>query len=293
MSKLCDKTATQFRSIKKFGELQASTFMSSHAVFQVFSEKKEAKRQELLRGLQQESPDDLVDQDSEKVNDFDLASNTAGVGANALDLLDGGVVSLDNLAENNVGTVQPWTWDRGNEELRSVGVWTGIGHGQQTRLGVLLLEALVGKPLAVDRPAAVPVEVGDVSTLQHEARNHSVENGVLVSKALLAGTQCSEVLGGLWNDLVVQVKHDTRLFLAIDGDVEIALDKVGTRGGESSFEHGGCGLSLIFHSRKLPVAKKKRRVDRRARSWYQSYESLLCSLASESLMDARLATNSS
>ncbi|KAG7880080.1 hypothetical protein KL905_001573 [Ogataea polymorpha] len=66
MSKLCDKTATQFRSIKNFSELQASVFMSSHAVFQVYSEKKEARRQELLKEMQEGANEDAMDEESEK-----------------------------------------------------------------------------------------------------------------------------------------------------------------------------------------------------------------------------------
>lgn len=40
--------------------------------------------------------------------------------------------------------------DGGDEELGSVGVATGVGHGQETLLGVLELEVLIGELLAVD-----------------------------------------------------------------------------------------------------------------------------------------------
>jgi len=38
----------------------------------------------------------------------------------------------------------------GDEELRAVGVGTGVGHGEETRLGVSLLEVLICEFLAVD-----------------------------------------------------------------------------------------------------------------------------------------------
>jgi hypothetical protein len=40
--------------------------------------------------------------------------------------------------------------DGGDEELRAVGVLSGVGHGEETLLGVLELEVLVGELLAVD-----------------------------------------------------------------------------------------------------------------------------------------------
>ncbi|KAH3670236.1 hypothetical protein OGATHE_003049 [Ogataea polymorpha] len=159
--------------------------------------------------------------------------------AERLNLLHSGVVALNDLAKHNVGAVQPWTRHSGDEKLRSIGVRTGIGHGEKTRLGVLFLEVLVWEFASVDGLAPISVEVGDIATLQHEIRNHSVENGVLVSKALLAGAQSSEVLGSLWNNLVVEVEHHTRLFFAIDRDVKVALDEAGTGSGKSSFVHVG------------------------------------------------------
>lgn len=43
----------------------------------------------------------------------------------------------------------------GDEELRSVGVLAGVGHGEETLLGVLELEVLVGELFAVDCDAPV------------------------------------------------------------------------------------------------------------------------------------------
>lgn len=39
---------------------------------------------------------------------------------------------------------------RGDEELRTVGVLSGIGHGQQALLGVLELKVLVLEAVAID-----------------------------------------------------------------------------------------------------------------------------------------------
>lgn len=40
--------------------------------------------------------------------------------------------------------------DSGNEELRTIGVLSGVGHGQSTLLGVLELEVLVGELVTVN-----------------------------------------------------------------------------------------------------------------------------------------------
>ena len=52
--------------------------------------------------------------------------------------------------EGDVPTVEPGGRDSGDEELRAVGVPASVGHGQQSRLGVLQLEVLVGELVAVN-----------------------------------------------------------------------------------------------------------------------------------------------
>ena len=87
--------------------------------------------------------------------------------------------------------------DGGYEELAAIGVLAGVGHGQQTLLGVLELEVLVGELVAVDALAAAAVAGREVATLDHEVLDDAVEARALVAEALLAGGQRAEVLGGL------------------------------------------------------------------------------------------------
>lgn len=50
---------------------------------------------------------------------------------------------MERRTEDDVGAIEPGGNDRGNEELRAVGVLSGICHGQSTGLGVLELEVLI------------------------------------------------------------------------------------------------------------------------------------------------------
>ena len=79
----------------------------------------------------------------------------------------------------------------GNEELRSVGVLSRVGHAQKSGTSVLQLEVLVGKLLAVYRLSTGSVALGEVSSLDHERLDDTVELGALVAEALLAGCQCT------------------------------------------------------------------------------------------------------
>lgn len=109
----------------------------------------------------------------------------------------------------------------GEEELGSVGVLASVGHGEDTSASVLQGEVLISKLLAVDAASTSAVVVlvdhiterntgnrfstatneqnskvvqhssavdthGEVSTLAHESRNHTVEDGVLESESVLA-----------------------------------------------------------------------------------------------------------
>jgi hypothetical protein len=84
--------------------------------------------------------------------------------------------------------------------LRAVGVGPRIGHGKKTRLGVPVLEILIREFLAVDglstRTAIPPnqtlfwpakreggsvLSTGEISSLEHESGNDTVEGAAFVS----------------------------------------------------------------------------------------------------------------
>jgi hypothetical protein len=69
--------------------------------------------------------------------------------------------------------------------LAAVGVGTGIRHRQEAGNVVLVLEVLVGELCAVDALATGSVVVGEVASLQHEAWDHAVEAGALVTAEVI------------------------------------------------------------------------------------------------------------
>ena len=62
---------------------------------------------------------------------------------------------------------------------------------------MLQLKVLIGELVAVDALAASAVALGEVTTLDHELLDNTVEAGALVAVALLAGSKGTEVLSGL------------------------------------------------------------------------------------------------
>jgi len=54
------------------------------------------------------------------------------------------------------------------------------------------------------------VAAGEVTTLKHELRNHTMETGTSVALTLLlCSTELTEVLSGLGNDVIVELEVDT------------------------------------------------------------------------------------
>ena len=68
---------------------------------------------------------------------------------------------------------------------------------QKVLLGVLQLEVLIRELVAVDALAASAVALGEVTALNHELLDDTVEVGALVAVALLAGSKGTEVLSSL------------------------------------------------------------------------------------------------
>lgn len=126
--------------------------------------------------------------------------------------------------------------------LGAVSAGASVGHGKKTLLGVLELEVLVGElgweqqqwcrkigrllyalpfveitvhdlycglrgfqriPTSVDGLATGTIASGEVATLAHELRDHSVKLAVLVAETLLASAKSTEVLSSLGNSVGV------------------------------------------------------------------------------------------
>lgn len=133
-----------------------------------------------------------------------------------------------NLAKDDVGSIQPICDNCGDEELRAISGsrWAimpsingsnlraraSIGHREETGSVVLQLEILVGEGFAVNRSTAgalfildvttmykkwvAYISAGEVTTLQHELRDHTVERASLVPESLFTGAKGAKVLCG-------------------------------------------------------------------------------------------------
>lgn len=137
------------------------------------------------------------------VGDDDLLGGLAGLRANSLDGLDD-IQALNNLAEDNVLAVQPGAGDSANEELGSVGVGASVSHGKDTSASVLVDEVLISELSTVDGLSTDTTSMSEVTTLEHELGDNSVEDGSLevqglagLAHSLLASAESSEVLRSL------------------------------------------------------------------------------------------------
>lgn len=102
------------------------------------------------------------------------------------------------MTEYHVRSIEPWGFHGTNEELTSIGVRTSIGHGEYARTSMLELEVLIRKTIAIDRHSTGTIVVGEVATLQHELRNHTVKGRTFVTVPLLPCTKRTEILSSLW-----------------------------------------------------------------------------------------------
>jgi hypothetical protein len=109
----------------------------------------------------------------------------------------------------------------------NIRVGAGVGHGEHERLLVGELEVLVGELLTVDGLATsaliwtvslvlqkrtdelfTHVATGEVTTLEHEVRDDTVELWARVAEALLASAESAEVLDGLGDNVIEELEVD-------------------------------------------------------------------------------------
>lgn len=69
------------------------------------------------------------------------------------------------------------------------------------------------------------VATGEITALKHELRDHAMELGAGVTKALLTSAESTEVLGGLGDNIVIEIKVDAAaLFCPIVSTRPMARD---------------------------------------------------------------------
>ena len=99
---------------------------------------------------------------------------------------------------------------------------SSVGHGEGSSL-VLDLEVLVLKLGAVDRLSSGAVVVGEVSSLDHEVLDDTVEGRSLVSESLAALGKLKEVGRRLRHIVSEEANDDTASGLVTNGHVEVHL----------------------------------------------------------------------
>ena len=88
---------------------------------------------------------------------------------------------------------------------------------------MLLCEVFVIEFVSVDGLAPSAIASREVSTLDHEFRDNSMELGALVAKTFLPCAQSPEVFCSLWNNLVVELELNPAKWAAVHINVEVDL----------------------------------------------------------------------
>jgi len=134
---------------------------------------------------------------------------------------------LRGLCRRRRAAIEPASKSGADEELRAVGVLASVCHGECTGSSVLEFEVLVSELVTVDGLSSSSVATGEVTTLDHEVLDDTVEFGSLVSKAEvlailgLASGESSEVLDGLGDGTTVKTHDDTSKLLVTMFNVKV------------------------------------------------------------------------
>mmetsp|Transcript_16340 Transcript_16340/g.31884 ORF Transcript_16340/g.31884 Transcript_16340/m.31884 type:complete len:211 (+) Transcript_16340:258-890(+) len=162
---------------------------------------------------------------------------SATLRSHPLDLIHN-IQTIHNLSKDDVSTIEPRAVDGANEELRSVGVGPGVGHGEDSFALVLEIKVLVGELLPINGLSTSSIMVGEISSLAHETGDDTVERASGVSESLLASAKSAEVLCCLGSDIGTELESDTAdvfsSYLHIEVDFGVCHQVNGTRECSSS-----------------------------------------------------------
>src|SRR5208337_1677412 len=121
------------------------------------------------------------------VRDLDGMDRGFAVHGHARDFLDQFDRSIIALAEDGVFAIEARIGNFGDEELRSVGVGSGVGVGETPRA----IELDRGRSLILEFVAGIARAIaGGISALNHETGDHAVKDGAVIKwDAVLLGVR--------------------------------------------------------------------------------------------------------
>ena len=128
---------------------------------------------------------------------------------------------LNHFSENYVLSIQPRTLHKSDEELRTIGMGSCIGHREEVRLIVSVLKTLIFKLAPVYGPTSTPILVSEVTSLGNVVLNDAMERGSFVPKTFFTCAESPEVFRGYGDILVEEFESDSPFGDVVDADIEI------------------------------------------------------------------------
>lgn len=160
------------------------------------------------------------------VDNTDNLTKAAAAGSSLFHFLEE-FEALNDLAECNVLSVQPWSSAECDEELATVCVAAAVCHGNNTAAVVWDAEVLVLKLWAVYALVLAAIIRNEIAGLAKKAWNDFVELVVLVmelrtraTNALLTGTEHPEILGSAWDFVCKKFNNKFANKRTINGNIK-------------------------------------------------------------------------
>lgn len=91
-----------------------------------------------------------------------------------------------------------------------------LNRGQSLCSKELTLESFT-----VDRLSTRSVSTGEITALEHELRDYTVESGALIAETILARAKLAEIASSLWHDVIVEPEYDPAQGFIVDRDIEL------------------------------------------------------------------------
>lgn len=117
-------------------------------------------------------------------------------------------------------SIEPWGLGGGDEELAAVGVSSGVGHWEAEGF-VLEFEVFVRESFTPDWSSSGTISTCEVTTLNHEAWDDSVELASLEGKfhAIvfeISFTECDKIFDGFGDGVAEHVNNNVARIFSID-----------------------------------------------------------------------------
>ena len=130
------------------------------------------------------------------------------------------VLTLNNFTKYDVFSIKPWAFNKCNEKLWSVSIFSCISHWQKIWLIVFNFKILIFKFISINWLSSSSIVISKISALRHKIGNNPMEMWIFKSESFWVSTKLSKILCSFRSSIIKKFEDNFSSFVSSEVNIK-------------------------------------------------------------------------